>query len=76
MLKGTWPHSIPPYTKGNGGRGTSGLLVIALCGVSLDSPEDVIFIPADRSAKIERLTGRVTSEWKHVGGKSRVETEG
>lgn len=50
MLKGTWPHSIPSLHKGRGGGGTSGLLVIALCGVSLNSPEDVIFIRAAGSA--------------------------
>lgn len=71
------PTLSPPYTKGkDGGGGTSGLLVIALCGVSLDSPGDVIFIQADGSAKIERLTGRKTGEWKLKGGKSMRETGG
>lgn len=55
---------------GWGGVGTSGLLVIALCGVSLDSPEDVIFIQADGSEDRRRQTGRETSEWKLRGGKS------
>lgn len=50
MLKGTWPHSIPSQHKGRGGGGTSGLLVIALCGVSLNSQEHVTFIRADGSA--------------------------
>lgn len=43
-------HLAPLYplpTQRKGGVGTSGLLVIALCGVSLDSPEDVIFIQAE-----------------------------
>lgn len=69
-LKGTWPHSILYLHKGNGGGGTSGLLVIALCGVTLDSQEDVILIPTDGSADRNRRTGRETSELNPGGGKS------
>lgn len=47
-----------------------GLLVIALCGVSLNSPEDVIFTQEDGSADRKRQTGRETSGWKLRGGKS------
>jgi len=68
LLKGTWPHSILSLHKGKGGGGTSGLLVIALCGVPLDSPENIILIQADGSADGKRQTGRETSEeverWK------------
>ena len=46
------------------------MLVIALCGVSLNSPEDVIFIQADGSADRKRQTGQETSEWKLRGGKN------
>lgn len=60
LLKGTWPNSIPSLHNGKGGGGASGLLVIALYSVSLDSPEDVIFIQADRSADTRRGTGRET----------------
>lgn len=62
MLKGTWPHSIPE----KGGACTSGLLVIALCGVSLDSTEEVIFMQADR----KRQKGSETSRWKLKDEKS------
>lgn len=44
-------HLAPLYplpTQRKRGGCTSDLLVIALCGVSLDSPEDVIFQPSTR----------------------------
>lgn len=58
MLKGTWPHSIPSPHKGKGGRGISGLLVIALCGVPLNALEDIVFIQADGSSHGKSKTGR------------------
>ena len=73
-------HLAPLYplpTQRKGGVGTSGLLVIALCGVSLDSPEDVIFIQADRSTDRKRQTRekRVEAEeWKEHQRGSREET--
>lgn len=59
LLKGTWPHSILSPQQGKGGSGTSGLLVIALCGVLLNSPENVIFIQADGSAGRKKDRKRV-----------------